>query len=56
MNILTQADVQAKYGVSRQTVYDWRVNRGLPFNKFMNIIVFDPDVVEEWYRKYKTKK
>lgn len=56
MNIITQEELQEKYGVTRQTVYDWRVNRGLPWSKFRNLIVFDPRAVDEWYKQYKNKK
>lgn len=56
MNVLTQADVQDKYRVSRQTVYDWRKNRGLPFKKFGDVLMFEAEAVEEWYKQYKNKK
>lgn len=45
--LVTIAELQEYYGVSRQTIYDWR-KLGLPEIKVSRVVRFDLDEVKTW--------
>lgn len=50
------ADLMRRYGVSRQTIFEWRRNGYLPRPKQIgpNVIGWPPEVIREWEQKRAT--
>lgn len=47
---LTQKEIIEIFGVSRQTIYDWRKN-GMPYFKIKRLIMFKMSDVEKWMKQ-----
>lgn len=48
--LMTVEQVQDFFGVTRQTVYNWRRDQGLPAYKVGNAVRFRRSELEAWFR------
>lgn len=53
--LLSMTELAERLGVSRWTVRNWALERGLPYVKIGNRKRFRPKDVEEWLKKLREK-
>jgi excisionase family DNA binding protein len=51
-DMLTTAQVAAKLGVSRWTIYNWARARRIPYTRVGAALLFDPAELQQWLRQH----
>jgi excisionase family DNA binding protein len=54
-NLLTVKELEGKFQVTRQTIYEWR-KKGLPYLQIGTRVRFDEKEVLEWIREQNQNK